>query len=308
MAQQVNTDTKNLVHVFDCVVKLVKGEEKSEEDKQFLQKLKWIRTECGKHSRNTKKAMPWNEQALKAAMEQHMQSGVVWVPEKAKVVPLSGFDAQGGYGKVRKVRIAGMPSIPIYVEFAGKMSTASSEREKGEQQSTEALVCPVQHPGVIKFWAIHSDTMEAYTLWWNGDCIRNACKFNDKASEATSYDEIMKFKYLTMEECQRIVEYRKNRAMLAWALIYVMDIVHRAKIIHNDLTPSNVLLHFPANDVEKVYIGVSDWGMASRIVEEKSSYFRYPNEVDCHQERLRKNYVAPELFLCMYQKTMKNAI
>ncbi len=47
--------------------------------------------------------MPSNEQALKAAMEKHMHSGVVWILEKAKVVPLLGFDAQGGYGKVRKI-------------------------------------------------------------------------------------------------------------------------------------------------------------------------------------------------------------
>ena len=76
--------------------------------------------------------MPWNEQALKAAMEQHMHSGVVWIPEKAKVVPLSGFDAQGGYGKVRKVRIANMPGIPIHIEFADKLSKATSERKKRE--------------------------------------------------------------------------------------------------------------------------------------------------------------------------------
>ena len=210
MAQQVTTATTNIVHVFECVVKPVRGEEMSENDKQFLGKLKWIKTKCEKHSKGIKKVMPWNEQALKTAMEQHMHSGVVWVPEKAKVVPLSGFDAQGGYGKVRKVRIAEMPGIPIYIEFAGKMSTATTEREKREQRSIEALVCPVQHPGVIKFWAIRSNSMEAYTLWGNGDCVRNTHKFKTLASEAMSYGEIMKLKHLTMELCQRIVAYRKN--------------------------------------------------------------------------------------------------
>jgi hypothetical protein len=165
MAQQVTTATTNLTHVFDCVVKKQKGENLSNDDKQFLEKLKWIQSKCSRFSSNKTKTMPWNEQALKAAIEQHMQSGVVWIPEKAKVVPLSGFDAQGGYGKIRKVRIGNMPGIPIHIEFAGKLSKAKSEREKREQRSIEALVCPVPHPGVIKFWAIHSDTMEAYTLW-----------------------------------------------------------------------------------------------------------------------------------------------
>lgn len=136
MAQQVNTATTNLTHVFECVVKKPRGEEWSDEDKEFLEKLKWIQSTCSKFSSNRTKTMPWNEQALKAAMEQHMQSGVVWIPEKAKVVPLSGFDAQGGYGKVRKVRIGNMPGIPIHIEFAGKLSKAKSEREKRENDQS----------------------------------------------------------------------------------------------------------------------------------------------------------------------------
>ena len=77
---------------------------------------------------------------------------------------MSGFDAQGGYSKVHKIRITGMPGIPVHLEYVGKLSKAKSGREKCEQHSVEALVCPVSHPGVIKFWAIHLDNMEAYTL------------------------------------------------------------------------------------------------------------------------------------------------
>ena len=88
---------------------------------------------------------------LRAALERHMQSRVVWIPEMAIVVPLSGTIGEGGFGEVRKVRIANMQGIPVYIEFAGKMSKAPSERKKREEQSIEALVCPVQHPDVIKF-------------------------------------------------------------------------------------------------------------------------------------------------------------
>ena len=31
-----------------------------------------------------------------------------------------------------------------------------------------------------------------------------------------------------------------------------MDLVHKAKIIHNDLTPSNILLYFPPDHVQSV--------------------------------------------------------
>jgi hypothetical protein len=37
----------------------------------------------------------------------------------------------------------------------------------------EALACAIEHYGVIKFWAVNSQTMEAYTLWWNGGFVRS---------------------------------------------------------------------------------------------------------------------------------------
>ena len=122
--------------------------------------------------------------------------------------------------------------------------------------------------------------MEAYTLWWNGDCLRNFLKLNQKVSYVHTSEQILKTETIPIEDRQKIVAFRKNSAMLAWGLIYVMHMVHKAKIIHNDLTPSNILLHFPPNDKEAVYIGVCDWGMASRIVENKPSYYGYKNEDD----------------------------
>ena len=40
--QMVTTATTNATHVFDCVVKKPRGEEHSDEDKEFLEKLKWV--------------------------------------------------------------------------------------------------------------------------------------------------------------------------------------------------------------------------------------------------------------------------
>ena len=90
--------------------------------------------------------MPWNEQLMKAVMEQHMQSGVVWIPDMATIVPLSGKAGEGGYGMIRKVHIANIPGIPVFIEFGGKESKAATERKKHEERSIEALVCLVQHP------------------------------------------------------------------------------------------------------------------------------------------------------------------
>jgi len=44
----------------------------------------------------------------------------------------------------------------------------------------EALACPCEHPSVIKFFAIHIKTMEAYTLWWNGGTLQEMLDYNMK--------------------------------------------------------------------------------------------------------------------------------
>jgi hypothetical protein len=44
--------------------------------------------------------------------------------------------------------------------------------ETHKQWLVEALACPCEHPNVIKFLATHIETMEAYTLWWNGGTFK----------------------------------------------------------------------------------------------------------------------------------------
>jgi hypothetical protein len=53
------------------------------------------------------------------------------------------------------------------IELAGKMLKMDDKREICKQRLMEALACLCEHPSVIKFLAIHTKTMEAYTLWWN---------------------------------------------------------------------------------------------------------------------------------------------
>ena len=80
---------------------------------------------------------------------------------------------------------------------------------------------------------------------------------------------------------ERIVAYWENRPMLAWALIYIMHLVYKAKVTHNDLTENNILLHFAPDEMKSVYIGVCDWGIASRVVEMNSSNYHNKSEADC---------------------------
>ena len=57
---------------------------------------------------------------LKSAFAQHLQGGVVWLPEKVKIVEMPGNRTEDGYGEIRRVRIAKMAGIPIDCDFAAK--------------------------------------------------------------------------------------------------------------------------------------------------------------------------------------------
>jgi len=49
---------------------------------------------------------------------------------------------------------------------------------------------------------------------------------------------------------------------LAWALVYIMNMVHIARHLYNDISPDNIMFHFPKND-SCVYIGVCHWGITT---------------------------------------------
>jgi serine/threonine protein kinase len=94
-----------------------------------------------------------------------MGGGVVYLLETAKVIAVPGFGNEGGYGEIRKVRISRVVNIPTVIDFAGKMSKATSEGAKRKERAVEALACLIEHVGLIEFWVVNSKTMEAYTLW-----------------------------------------------------------------------------------------------------------------------------------------------
>jgi hypothetical protein len=66
-----------------------------------------------------------------------------------------------------------MEKVPSDIDFAGKLPKATDGFEKRNERSLEALACPISHAGMIKFWALHPKTMEAYTLWWNEGSLKS---------------------------------------------------------------------------------------------------------------------------------------
>ena len=154
----------------------------------------------------------------------------------------------------------------------------------------EACVNPIQHPGMIKFWAVHHKTMESYTLCWNGGSLASFLqKLNSKVSKAITLKNI-KFSggKLLLDELDKVTMYRRNRAKLALSLLIIVEKCHTHGIQHNDLNPSNILLHFPPMDKTKIFLGVCDWEMACRVSEEVASNYGFQTKEEMEmQQRLR---------------------
>ena len=81
-----------------------------------------------------------------------------------------------------------------------------------------------------------------------------------------------------------------------WALMYIVDVVHKQDVLHNDLNPNNVILHFPWNRGGAIFIGICDWGMATWIQEEAPSTYGKKNKEDLRKHRAKYYCAAPKLF------------
>ena len=93
-----------------------------------------------------------------------------------------------------------------------------------------------------------------------------------------------------------ILTYRTKAAKLAISLIMTMARVHKSKILHNDIFPSTILLHFPPDHVDRIYIRVCDWGMASYASEDITSLYGYPTKAKIERNKKEHYWVAPKLY------------
>ena len=190
--------------------------------------------------------------------------------------------------------IRGAASIPEWIEFARKTMKVEKNKENRLQRSAKALACPVDHLGVIKLLYLNTRTYESYSMWWNGG-LMNMIAY-DKTIVETHEDEILRCAGHDFEAWQSLVKYRKHRAYQAWALMCIMDVVHKQDVLHNDLHPNNVMLHFLRDRPGAVFIGICDWSMATWIQEEAPSNYGKKTEEDLWKHRAKYYCAAPELF------------
>jgi hypothetical protein len=114
--------------------------------------------------RNTLPKFIQDDLAKKIATQN--RQGVLWLPRHVVIVPKDNNRFEGGYGVVRMVEIHEVEAIPPYIEF-----TRKDNLEHRKSRSTEALACPVDHPGVIKVMYLDRHTYESFILWWNGGSL-----------------------------------------------------------------------------------------------------------------------------------------
>jgi serine/threonine protein kinase len=116
--------------------------------------------------------------------------------------------------------------------------------------------------------------MEPYTLWWSGGSLRSFWKIN----------------------------YTK----LALSLIMTMARVHKNKILHNDISPSNILFHFPPDHIDRVYIRVYDWGMATHLIEDIPSMYGYPTKDEMKRNKKERFGWPKSYFMFMVHLILRH--
>jgi hypothetical protein len=138
----------------------------------LLLKIKRFLAKAGEVKGKGRNTLPkfFQDDLTKKIATQNRQ-GVLWLLRHALIVPKDNNRFEGGHGVMRMVEIHEVEAIPPYIEFAGKTMKLKDNLEYRKSRSTEALACPVDHPGIIKVMYLDRRTYESFTLWWNGGSL-----------------------------------------------------------------------------------------------------------------------------------------
>jgi hypothetical protein len=219
------------------------------------------------------------------------------LPATANVIEVEHTSLKGAYATVKRVRIEGAPGFELHWEFAAKLSKQWKTRPdlaRLEHQN-ETMAVRIDHPGVVRYVAIHPSKYEGYAYWWNGGTLRQMLNLDNKYGDdiyartlhtTMSADDVVKASYLR--------RFRKKRTELAWALVIIMQEVHMTDNLHNDLSPDNILFHFPADET-RIYIGVCDWGMLSFSSEPMKSLYGFNSIEEMEKDLADRYWVDPTI-------------
>jgi hypothetical protein len=63
-----------------------------------------------------------------------------------------------------------------------------------------------------------------------------------------------------MERQKQLITFRKNHVQVAWTFMNIMNVIHHAVRFCTMTLKDNIMLHFPCDKPNVVYIGVCNWG------------------------------------------------
>ncbi len=63
-----------------------------------------------------------------------------------------------------------------------------------------------------------------------------------------------------------------------WAFVNIMNVIHHNRILHDDLSKDHIMLHFPPNKLDVVYIGMCDWGEVKHMQEVTPTLYAFAKE------------------------------
>ena len=154
------------------------------------------------------------------------------------------------------------------------------------QFNAEAMALRSAHEGCINWIVVHPTISEGYTLWWNGRTIREMMKdevqYNCESVHITlqvvflidSNDDYQK----KLDATRHVNVFRKKCNKLVWTFLNTINNVHHCHTWHNDMSPDNVILHFPPNSVDKAYISICDWAMVGNFNHLKESLYIHKSQ------------------------------
>jgi hypothetical protein len=88
---------------------------------------------------------------------------------------------------------------------------------------------------------------------------------------------------------------RKKCHELAWTFLNTMNNVQHYHTLHNNMSSDNIMLHFPPNSQDKVYIGICNWAMAGNFNDLKKSLYIHESQEARIRIMEHKWWVALEL-------------
>jgi len=141
-----------------------------EEDREFAAKLRMFQTWSQIYSTTRyKNKQLWKETEEDKILNECVSGAMYWLPRSVKVLPMPRGKAEGAYGCVRRVRLTKLPSIPSWMEFAGKLLKTENENNKHCDMLVEATGCPVKHPDIVRLTYMHPRMLEGIHFGGMGD-------------------------------------------------------------------------------------------------------------------------------------------